>query len=277
MKSAIGNRKMKIGFTLVELLVVIAIIAILLALLTPALDKVIYRTELLACGAKQKAVASTASMYAVDNNRWYVYREGMYARGDWKPDVISAMPQGDDRPELSRYMPINDLLNCPMSPRADFADTLEDSYVASSYELYFGFVYLEGNHKGMKKLGDPWFWDGKRYNVIVADHDHVVTNGAQYYGAHPDRDGLMYRNLYEDAGPIHHTYGRWELVGPHRGLVDLNNGFDDGSVALFENVPNNTVEFSDVMDTVPVFTNAPGNYNSGQNSWGYWAHVGPGR
>src|ERR1041385_7046662 len=42
------------AFTLIELLVVVTIIVVLLALLTPALDRAIYRAELLRCGANQK-------------------------------------------------------------------------------------------------------------------------------------------------------------------------------------------------------------------------------
>ena len=61
------------AFTLVELLVVITIIVLLLALLTPAMDKAIYRAELLRCQTNQRGIASGVLLYAVDFKRSYPY------------------------------------------------------------------------------------------------------------------------------------------------------------------------------------------------------------
>ena len=47
-------RLAKSAFTLIELLVVVTIIVVLLAMLTPALDKAIYQAELAVCGAHKK-------------------------------------------------------------------------------------------------------------------------------------------------------------------------------------------------------------------------------
>src|ERR1043165_1931025 len=52
------------AFTLIELLVVITIIVVLLALLTPALDKAMYQAELAVCGANLRAIANGAIPYA---------------------------------------------------------------------------------------------------------------------------------------------------------------------------------------------------------------------
>jgi len=59
------------GFTLVELLVVITIIVILLALLTPAMDKAIYQAELAVCGAKLNGIAAGVTLCASANRRHY--------------------------------------------------------------------------------------------------------------------------------------------------------------------------------------------------------------
>ena len=56
----------KKGFTLIELLVVIAIIAMLLAILMPALGKVKKMAQRLVCGTNLKGLANSLNVYAFD-------------------------------------------------------------------------------------------------------------------------------------------------------------------------------------------------------------------
>ena len=62
------NRK-RHAFTLIELLVVIAIIALLMAILMPALQRVKEQAKSVVCLSNLKQIAEAVYAYAVDN-RW---------------------------------------------------------------------------------------------------------------------------------------------------------------------------------------------------------------
>jgi prepilin-type N-terminal cleavage/methylation domain-containing protein len=80
------SRRFLTGFTLIELLVVISIIALLMAILMPALNRVKNQARTIACQANLREWALIWHMYTTDNNGYFdvgLGGESETSRGRW--------------------------------------------------------------------------------------------------------------------------------------------------------------------------------------------------
>ena len=65
------NDRQPRGFTLIELLVVISIIALLIALLLPALQNARKVAQAVGCMSNARQLVMAATNYTIDHNAWY--------------------------------------------------------------------------------------------------------------------------------------------------------------------------------------------------------------
>ncbi len=96
-------------FTLIELLVVIAIIAILAAMLLPALSKARDKARAIACTSNLKQIGVGSTLYSNENESWYL---NYYWASTSAPQIIPYLG-------ISTTKARNTCLSCPAGPRTN--------------------------------------------------------------------------------------------------------------------------------------------------------------
>ena len=211
--------KKKKSFTLIELLVVIAIIAILAAMLLPALNKARAKAKAISCTSNLKQFGTAMNLYKDDNNGLSVQRDIQnYGRGNsyWADRIASYVgvklitpTAGSDLHNLigKGKAPI---FKCPSIP-VMFA-------TVPTYKLAYG--------RFDKLYHQPR--DGGRYknssNTLVmvdGDNDNYAWrltsmysdgNLGQAQGIHSKFDNILYWDGHVNALETRlDTYGRWSL------------------------------------------------------------------
>jgi prepilin-type processing-associated H-X9-DG protein/prepilin-type N-terminal cleavage/methylation domain-containing protein len=93
------------GFTLVELLVVIGIIAVLIAMLLPALQRARQAAQLTACMSNLKQLGTASANFAVEHHGHYPLAGTLHNQIiSWGPVYLSCTPAGLDDPSMRKHV-----------------------------------------------------------------------------------------------------------------------------------------------------------------------------
>jgi len=202
------TRHRKEGFTLIELLVVIAIIALLLAILMPALQRVKKQARAVSCQATLRQWGTIFEIYMQDNDGYFAYGD---SSGRWR-NVLQA--HNRDR-SLTALCPEASNINKHGGTYGAWTkESLDDDYVAQIDEGSYGvnrWVYNRTENRD-----DTNYWKGKNHKGL---NNIPLFQDCSWYGAGPD--DVDFPPEYE--GHTGSTTGHWRDDNVRRVCLNRHN------------------------------------------------------
>ena len=240
--------KTKRGFTLIELLVVIAIIAILAALLLPALSRAKAKAKSINCISNEKQVMLATKLYLDDNSGSMVplwVEQGASGWSSWNYADATFVIQSPtylwwpDKLRLAGYAPAQNLFSCPALTQP--ATGASGNSVSANYSLGMGMNYPEyGCINPLPGFSSPVYGAARENSVGQPSQSIVFADAAGVSNpSEPNPDnwteiqgtGCAYFRVPSDVAD--YAGGDSRSVPRHSGRV--NAAFFDGHVAAVKN------------------------------------------
>ena len=225
------------GFTLIELLVVIAIIAILAAMLLPALGKAKAKAQQINCLSNVKQMTLAAKMYEQDNEKMISYNSPGGSSGAWVANFIEY------------YARATNLFKCPAAKKPPVITSggngqgSADQYwvkpmrlTSTSTEVgYAGSLGFNGWFFSDKQ-GDPPASDAPKFFVkessVQRPTQTPLFSDMNWVDAWPRRDDFAWKDLYQGTTYNQHmgfqmgrmTIARHGGVNPSQAPRNLGSG-----------------------------------------------------
>jgi prepilin-type N-terminal cleavage/methylation domain-containing protein/prepilin-type processing-associated H-X9-DG protein len=211
MKNEAHSQKASCGFTLIELLVVIAIIAILAAMLLPALSRAKAKAKDIQCLSNGKQIVLSLSMYINDANGSMIsYNDPSGVYSLW----IGRLQQS--------YSQIDAVRICPMTP---------DPSPASAWQQKPGAAY-----SGFGLADYPWNW-GVFGGSAAPYHGSYAINSWCYSYTTPDpRDYGKDSSVYAPSQTPYFSDSTWVDGGPMETDAPARNLYTGGDSTSMERI-----------------------------------------
>lgn len=217
------------GFTLIELLVVIAIIAILAAMLLPALSRAKQQAQGIKCMSNERQVILGWMMYSDDYRQWLTPNVG-----DGQVSPPDPIPYYNADGSYNLYNWVTGIVNGTASTATGWAGTYDETnYQLLQVSLLGPYVK---NWQAYKCPADP----GNLVNNPVLGPNRVRSIAMQPYmhGETGNDDSAVYTNLY------HYFQKSTDITKPSQFFVTVDEKpsfIEDG---MFEIVMPNPVVYS---------------------------------
>jgi len=215
------------GFTLIELLVVIAIIAILAAMLLPALGKAREKGRQTACRGNVRQIVLAVLMHA-DHHKERLINGANTSRGYWYRNLekyLGYTAWSARGPNTSRDNSGHEVLVCPSQP-----------YTIHYYNLGYGWNYQEFGYVNpstttsatWSTLPHSYGW-GTKFSQIVEPSESILIGDSEEVTDPP-------RNASNGAPAVYasmYLYRRHNTLLPSRHSQGGNMGMADGHIEWF--------------------------------------------